>query len=602
MSGNNNGPASGPSGAHIPGSGVPTPGSGVTPQGPPPQGSGGGNAPGSGSGAPPQMPPVPPVPRIGPISGLQHPLPADFDFQAWMKVPAATPCEIPIKLRHKDNLAIEAHNASSIRQTILFMARKTAINDIGAELHVPYDYASTERDKIYSNKESTKIDWNTYPDFLQEDFSARKAAEELEKADKADAERQEKEARKLKAVPTAIAPTVFTSGPSALISDVDEVPIPSILLSHLACGVELDLTFYLNSALRLVADQNNIKTRTHVQHGTKETTLIDSQPTKAKLGLPDPNTLTIAEHDEASRNLLRAFILVCTPALGAGNETTIATQLFRHIEYFRKIRDRIGRFPIWRSLDRMLRMQIIKHKVAFDKDRYDAEVMALYRPIDLAESENPIDRYHAPAAHTSAPYPNTPAVASNSQDFNSSRNRDFEDRRRRFSDRRDNRDSRRDFDRHEPRRDFDRHEPRRDRDFGYDARRERDNGYRAQSPAPRQQRDEGDRFRGTKASSTICFVCGGAHTTFEHSPDAKTTFNDGTRHKSTYSNGALAMATDKDSHICIRYNTGACKVNGDHGHGPTRRAHVCGLCLGTHGALSASRECARRTADGRIKL
>ncbi|KAL1746001.1 hypothetical protein HDZ31DRAFT_62565 [Schizophyllum fasciatum] len=421
----------------------------------------------------------------------------------------------------------------------------------------------------------------------------------------------EKDARKLKPVPIKIAPMVFKSAPQPQITDVDAVPIPGIIISQLACRVPLDDTFFLNNSLRLLADQTNIKTRTHTQHATKDATLIDIPATKLALRLPDENDLCLAEFDEAALNRLRAYMIVSPPDEATGNETTIAHHLRPHIEYFRTARNRFERFTAWRPLERLFRSRIIKDNVAFDKSAYDVAMNDLYRPLDMLESATPLTHY-VPPSHfqRSASYAAPPTYT---QLPSSGYTRDFDDRRRRFTDRRD--DRRQDFrppadyhPRHDSRLDRSNPESRRSRDFdrprNYDTDRPRDNGYdRHRRPASPPRRD----FRFRDDEGKICYSCADAHSTFDHDKSENantTTFKDGTPLKSIYvpgKPGTLVKADDRSAQICIKFNSGTCSHAGDHGEGAHRRAHICGHCHGPHAVCSASADC-RRRVNGRIKL
>ncbi|KAI5897106.1 uncharacterized protein SCHCODRAFT_02685994 [Schizophyllum commune H4-8] len=383
-------------GAHIPTSGTQgTTGSvaGGTPHSSAPQHISGGLAPGtpqqptgSGGTAAPNAPPggsnAPPHPARGggggyqppafQVSGLALPIPQDFDYDAWMRVPPANPSLMPIKLRHNDNRASEAHNAASIRQTLLYQDPITRANigltDVGAPLWPLFAYTEEEIDDLAEDAYGTIArEWPNYPDFLQAALKKRKAHAKQADEAKAAIEAAEKDARKLKPVPIKIAPMIFKSTPQAQVTDVDTVPIPDIIISQLACKVPLDDTFFLNKTLRLLADQTNIKTRTHTQHATKDATLIDIPATKLALRLPDEADLNLAQFDEASLNRLRAYIIVSPPEEAVGNETTIAHHLRPHIEFNRSLREREERFHVWRPIERMFLNRIIKEVRIFEQ-------------------------------------------------------------------------------------------------------------------------------------------------------------------------------------------------------------------------------------------
>ncbi|KAL1689035.1 hypothetical protein GGG16DRAFT_126747 [Schizophyllum commune] len=384
MVNSNSGPTPVGNGAHIPTSGSQgTAGSiaGGTPQPPAPQPSRNGPAPGTlGSGNTPaatsagggSAPPNPAWNGGGgthapahQISGLPLPIPPDFDYNAWMRVPDPRPSLMPIKLRHIDNRSFEAHNAASIRQTLLYQDPASRANlgltDVGAPLWPLFAYTEDEIDDLAEHAFGTIArEWPNYPDFLQAALKKRKIhAKQAEEA-KSALDSAQKDARKLKPVPIKIAPMVFKSTPRAQVTDVDIVPIPDIIISQLACRVPLDDTFFLNKALRLIADQTNIKTRTHTQHATKDATLIDIPATKLALRLPNEADLTLAEFDEAAVNRLRAYMIVSPPEDAVGEETTIAHHLKPLIEFCRSLRDREERFPVWRPIERLFLNRIIK--------------------------------------------------------------------------------------------------------------------------------------------------------------------------------------------------------------------------------------------------
>ncbi|KAL1675270.1 hypothetical protein EV122DRAFT_178410, partial [Schizophyllum commune] len=374
------------------------------------------------------------------VSGLALPIPQDFDYAAWMRVPAPTPSMMPIKLRHIDNRSSEAHNAVSIRQTLLYQDPTTratlGLTDVGAPLWPLFAYSEDEIDDLAEDAFGTIArEWPTYPDFLQAALKKRKAHAKQADDAKTALESAEKDARKLKPVPVKLAPKIFKSTPQAQVTDVDTVPIPGIVISHLACQVHLDDTFFLDKTLRLLADQTNIKTRTHTQHATKDATLMDIPATKLALRLPDEADLCLAEFDEAAVNRLRAYMIVSPPEEAVGNETTIAHHLRPHIEFCRSLRDRVERFPVWRPIERLFLNRILKEGIAFDKSAFEAAVSEAYRPLDMDESANPRNHYvPPPLLSRSATYTTPPTHV---QSTSSGNTRDFDDRRRRFSDRRD---------------------------------------------------------------------------------------------------------------------------------------------------------------------
>ncbi|KAL1739478.1 hypothetical protein HDZ31DRAFT_7987, partial [Schizophyllum fasciatum] len=337
-----------------------------------PQQPAGGSNTSTTSSAPPGGGNAPPNSARMQVSGLQLPIPPDFDYDAWMRAPDPRPSLMPIKLRHADNRTFEAHNAASIRQTLLYQdpvsRASLGLTDVGTPLWVLFAYTEDEIDDLAEDAFGTIArEWPTYPDFLQAALKKRKAHAKQREEAKTALESAEKDARKLKPVPIKIAPMVFKSTPQPQISDMDTVPIPGIIISQLACRVPLDDTFFLNNSLCLLADQTNIKTRTHTQHATKDATLIDIPATKLALRLPDENDLCLAEFDEAALNRLRAYMIVSPPDEATGNETTIAHHLRPHIEYFCTARNRFERFTAWRPLERLFRSRIIKDNVAFDK-------------------------------------------------------------------------------------------------------------------------------------------------------------------------------------------------------------------------------------------
>ncbi|KAI5895728.1 uncharacterized protein SCHCODRAFT_02573691 [Schizophyllum commune H4-8] len=387
MVNSNSGPIPTGNGAHIPTSGGQgTTGSvaGGTPHSSAPQPISGGLAPGTpqqptGSGntsattsAPPGGGNAPPRSARTQVSRLPLPIPPDFDYNAWMRVPDPRPSLMPIKLRHADNCTFEAHNAASIRQTLLFQdpvsRASLGLTDVGAPLWALFAYTEDEIDDLAEDAYGTIArEWPSYPDFLQAALKKRKIHAKQADEAKAAIEAAEKDARKLKPVPIKIAPMIFKSTPQAQVTDVDTVPIPDIIISQLACKVPLDDTFFLNKTLRLLADQTNIKTRTHTQHATKDATLIDIPATKLALRLPDEADLNLAQFDEASLNRLRAYIIVSPPEEAVGNETTIAHHLRPHIEFNRSLREREERFHVWRPIERMFLNRIIKEVRIFEQ-------------------------------------------------------------------------------------------------------------------------------------------------------------------------------------------------------------------------------------------
>ncbi|TRM55629.1 Di-sulfide bridge nucleocytoplasmic transport domain-containing protein [Schizophyllum amplum] len=281
--------------------------------------------------------PQAPQPQQLPNPGLPK---TKDELSAW-KTPAPTlPADdMPLTYRHRENVAVEIANDSSIRWTILFMAGKCTAP--GKRLRHLVGYTKGEKDDfLRMPKETRKEDWASFPRFLKKELADTERAEKERDEAKADKERQEREQRKLKPIQTGFETKVFNDAPpisgagnSATILDIYKI--------HFSVGLRLCLAFFLTSVMRLAVYQDRIKTRTHHKQNTKDATVVDENGTMAQLQLVSDSHLTIAQFDECSENMMATMESI-TPSSEAvkGGPTNKTAELLKHFTYFASISHR----------------------------------------------------------------------------------------------------------------------------------------------------------------------------------------------------------------------------------------------------------------------
>ncbi|TRM69531.1 hypothetical protein BD626DRAFT_590400 [Schizophyllum amplum] len=381
----------------------------------------------------PQAPP----PQQLPNSALPQ---ITADLEAWKTPPPILPADdMPVMYRHRENVAIEKSNDSSIRWTILYMRGEST--GAGKRLRQLVGYTMDEMEDFLSSPiETRKEDWAYFPRFLKKDLADLEKAEKERKEAKADKERQEREQRKLKPVQIGFETKLFSDAPP-ISGAGNSATIPDIYKIHFSVGLCLPLAFFISSVMRLAVYQDRIKTRIHHKQNTKDATVVDETGTIIQLQLIPDLLLTVAQYDECADNMMATMEAITSSAEAVGGGPTNKTaELLKHFSYFANISHRVERHSVWAPLELYLRNLILEHEVRFNADNYEAALGEKYRPLDIAEANNE-DSLHftphaanTPSVHAYTPSYTTPArslaISQVYQDYG----RDYEERRSRYSD------------------------------------------------------------------------------------------------------------------------------------------------------------------------
>ncbi|KAL1726204.1 hypothetical protein EV714DRAFT_276755 [Schizophyllum commune] len=307
--------------------------------------------------------------------------------------PQITETSLPVDLKHKQNLKIEALNTASRETTWRHKVDPTRYHHLGAPITPLYAYSDEERTVLLHDK---SLDWNTLPAFLRAELALRAADEAASPAER---------------LALNWAPEPFT-----VCGDGEPLlrPVPQVYRAMLLAGCHIPLTWFSDVYMTLAGDLSRL--------ATKDITLLSktNKPMSATIidvdamiqrGWPDevlsfgpPYKLNVHAWRCNFENLLRVCTSIAEPVDAADGNSNITTELRKHFAYFSGLPGADQRFDDWYPTELQLRGNIFS-KRAFSYSVWDSMVSrsALMAALDATHARNAamVPPPHNPGHHHS---------------------------------------------------------------------------------------------------------------------------------------------------------------------------------------------------------
>ncbi|KAJ7504521.1 hypothetical protein B0H11DRAFT_1905727 [Mycena galericulata] len=314
-------------------------------------------------------------------AGVPLPLPANFDFSAYMKRPADVdaPDDFDLADINLENVAREKHNKTSLNLTRLYVAAANSAAgvgaaDVGAPLRPYYGYAAEDRELLIAS-DSTERASGPLPFFLtveiERERTKRKNLTETARAQR-EAERAAKEVG-----PRPALGTLVMVNPQPVSSTITGAPlIPELWLTSLQHKVYFPLNFWLDDNLTRANDYPHVFPTTSLSN-VPGISVLNVTKASLDMGPEDPSTLTPGLWRQASINLLSAWQMLCPnlPRTDPAFVPTPASEYESHVSYFvhQEVFEKLEFFPVWYPVEHHLRYMIFKNKT-FDLGFYETRL------------------------------------------------------------------------------------------------------------------------------------------------------------------------------------------------------------------------------------
>ncbi|KAL1747863.1 hypothetical protein HDZ31DRAFT_30950 [Schizophyllum fasciatum] len=317
----------------------------------------------------------------------------ELDLDDWMKDPhPIEDASLPLRLKHKLNLEIEASNDASREITWRYKADPLHYPHLGAPIKPLYAYTLEECEILLHDK---GVDWKTLPSFLRSDLSLR-----LAESAKVTSAQRDGNTLKLNWLTERPATTDGSS----------HIPLaPPLYRAMLLAGCRIPLSWFSDKYLDLAHDVSGITTKnvTLLSRDNKllPLTFIDVEA-MIRQGWPDDverNAFTFTTWKNCFDNLIRVCTTITCPRDVCDCHINISAELVKHYEFFCERTDALcdaGRaeqcFAQWYSVERELRLEVLRKRVV-DHSVWNSRAGGVLRAAEAACAPVPAPQpYHNP--------------------------------------------------------------------------------------------------------------------------------------------------------------------------------------------------------------
>nr|GAT53462.1 predicted protein [Mycena chlorophos] len=491
-------------------------------------------------------------------TGLQLPLPGNFDFVAHLQIPAEIQptADMDLPEINRENVQRETHNKTSMAATRAYRNAVSASRDltgldVGANL-LPYvAYPDADIDLLVAS-EAVATATGPLPVFVRIQIERQRTASaklEAEAREKREKERAEEKTEKTRASRPIIG-TMQHEHPQPISSILSgKVIIPDVFLVTVFHRIHLPIHFWSEESLQNAVSQPHLVPTENITPAQASVIPTLSAPGSVRvinaskavklLGDEDPSKLTPGLWKQCCLNLLQAFKTLCKPVV-PGDPTspthTHATEFENHALFFSNLPyfEKLELFPIWYPVEKALRYRIFSDGL-FNMQQYEMRVEVAVAPYLNKLAVSTSTPWSTAVKRSADPIPYTsPSKAQR---------------------------------------------VRTDATAGYT-----------------QRAAAAGAAGGPERPPAACLLCTGPHPAHSH-PPAQTRFADGAPLFAKLEGRSLVPATPfrgETKPICINYNIARGCAPGAHGN---ERLHICTLCGGDHSALARSATCGRVRGD-----
>ncbi|KAJ6491908.1 hypothetical protein C8R45DRAFT_928239 [Mycena sanguinolenta] len=308
------------------------------------------------------------------IAGPPLPLDANFDFEAWRKVPKDLdiPADMSVQERNIYNSATEKANMDSVRATRSYELELRAGNtppdtqDVGPKLKAYFSYTEDELSRMVEDPEYCQHVVQPVPPRLMDVI--------LKKRKELAVKRKEEEER-AKEKKSMLHGSMKMSGVTA-INPLTRAPvvIPDVFLIAIKLRLHPALFWFTDKRLRF-AVENPGELPTKKNPGiSDDKALLDIVKLKAAWGSDDSaEGVSVLTWSNAMENFIEA-LKILSAAPDPTNPYSYADEMKKHFDFVKNLDDFEALFPVWYPVEKSLRNKILTNNRAYSESHWSSEI------------------------------------------------------------------------------------------------------------------------------------------------------------------------------------------------------------------------------------
>ncbi|KAJ6492097.1 hypothetical protein C8R45DRAFT_928403 [Mycena sanguinolenta] len=298
------------------------------------------------------------------IAGPPLPLDANFDFEAWRKVPKDL--DIPA------DMSVQERNMDSVRVTRSYELELQAGNtppdtqDVGPKLKAYFSYTEDELSRMVEDPEYCQHVVQPVPPRLMDVI--------LKKRKELAVKRKEEEER-VKEKKSMLHGSMKMSGVTA-INPLTRAPvvIPDVCLIAIKLRLHPALFWFTDKRLRF-AVENPGELPTKKNPGiSDDKALLDIVKLKAAWGSDDSaEGVSVLTWSNAMENFIEA-LKILSAAPDPTNPYSYADEMKKHFDFVKNLDDFEALFPVWYPVEKSLRNKILTNNRAYSESHWSSEI------------------------------------------------------------------------------------------------------------------------------------------------------------------------------------------------------------------------------------